>query len=71
MVDVSSWDPGAIHPHRGPVTCRRCLKRKDCPLIGDLVAHTFGLRAPYPVAETLRGIALLAALPILIRAMRD
>ncbi|MER5325055.1 hypothetical protein [Streptosporangium roseum] len=26
MVGVSGWDPGAAHPDRGPVTCRRCLK---------------------------------------------
>ncbi|MET8337481.1 MFS transporter [Streptosporangium canum] len=40
-------------------------------LAGGLVAHTFGLRAPYPVAGVLRGVALLVAMPILIRAMRD
>ncbi|MFD8531605.1 MFS transporter [Streptosporangium canum] len=40
-------------------------------LAGGLVAHTFGLRAPYPVAGVLRGAALLVAMPILIRAMRD
>ncbi|MGV9382384.1 MFS transporter [Nonomuraea sp. NPDC003707] len=39
-------------------------------LAGGLVAHAFGLRAPYPVAGALRGIALLVALPVLIRAMR-
>ncbi|ACZ88419.1 hypothetical protein [Streptosporangium roseum] len=26
MVGVSGWDPGAAHPDRGTVTCRRCLK---------------------------------------------
>ncbi|MEV8637870.1 hypothetical protein AB0395_40100 [Streptosporangium sp. NPDC051023] len=26
MVGVSGWDPGAAHPDRGPVTCRRCLR---------------------------------------------
>ncbi|WP_424532532.1 hypothetical protein ACOZ38_19880 [Sphaerisporangium viridialbum] len=26
MVGVSGWDPGAAHPDRGEVTCRRCLK---------------------------------------------
>ncbi|WP_440107163.1 hypothetical protein [Streptosporangium sp. H16] len=26
MVEVSGWGPGAAHPDRGPVTCRRCLK---------------------------------------------
>jgi MFS family permease len=40
-------------------------------LTGGLVAHLFGLRAPYPIAGVLRGIALLAAAPVLIRAMRD
>jgi MFS family permease len=40
-------------------------------LAGGLVAHEFGLRAPYPVAGALRGIALLFAAPVLIRAMRD
>ncbi|MEU7004517.1 hypothetical protein [Nonomuraea sp. NPDC046570] len=25
MVGVSGWDPGAAHPDRGAVTCRRCL----------------------------------------------
>ncbi|MER5320097.1 MFS transporter [Streptosporangium roseum] len=40
-------------------------------LAGGLVAHAFGLRAPYPVAGVLRGVALLIAMPVLIRAMRD
>ncbi|MEV4017355.1 MFS transporter [Nonomuraea angiospora] len=40
-------------------------------LAGGLVAHAFGLRAPYPVAGVLRGVALLATMPVLIRAMRD
>lgn len=40
-------------------------------LAGGLVAHAFGLRAPYPVAGVLRGIALLVAMLVLIRAMRD
>ncbi|GAA3442930.1 MFS transporter [Planomonospora venezuelensis] len=39
-------------------------------LTGGLVAHVFGLRAPYLVAGALRGIALLAALPAMIRALR-
>jgi len=39
-------------------------------LTGGLVAHVFGLRAPYPIAGVLRGIALLVALPVLISAMR-
>lgn len=38
---------------------------------GGLVAHTFGLRAPYPVAGVLRGVALPVAMPVLIRAIRD
>lgn len=40
-------------------------------LTGGLVAHLFGLRAPYPIAGVLRGIALLVAVPVLIRSMRD
>jgi MFS family permease len=40
-------------------------------IVGGLVAHQFGLRAPYPVAGVLRGIALLIALPVLIPAMRS
>ncbi|MFC7102197.1 MFS transporter [Nonomuraea rubra] len=40
-------------------------------LAGGLVAHTFGVHAAYPVAGALRGIFLLVALPVLIRAMRD
>jgi MFS family permease len=40
-------------------------------LSGGLVAHQFGLRAPYPIAGALRGIALLVALPVLVRAMRS
>ncbi|MFG1706310.1 MFS transporter [Nonomuraea sp. M3C6] len=40
-------------------------------LVGGLVAHAFGLRVAYPVAGVLRGIALLVAMPVLIRAMRD
>ncbi|GII14554.1 MFS transporter [Planomonospora parontospora] len=39
-------------------------------LAGGLVAHAFGLRAPYPVAGVLRGIALLVTMPALIRAFR-
>lgn len=34
-----------------------------------LTAHLFGLRAPYPIAGLLRGIALLAALPTLIAVL--
>ncbi|MFI9456780.1 MFS transporter [Amycolatopsis sp. NPDC052450] len=40
-------------------------------LAGGLLAHRFGLRVPYPVAGVVRGLALLAALPVLIPAMRD
>ncbi len=40
-------------------------------LTGGLVAHVFGLRAPYPIAGVLRGIAMLVALPVLIRASRE
>jgi MFS family permease len=38
-------------------------------LTGGLVAHQFGLRAGYPIAGALRGIALLIALPVLVTAM--
>lgn len=37
-------------------------------LAGGLVAHALGLRAPYPVAGVLRGIALLIAIPVLLRS---
>jgi MFS family permease len=40
-------------------------------LAGGLVARELGVRAAYPVAGALRGIALLAALPVLIAAMRS
>jgi MFS family permease len=39
-------------------------------LAGGLVAHGFGVRAAYPVAGALRGVALLVALPVLIAATR-
>jgi MFS family permease len=39
-------------------------------LTGGLVAHGFGLRAGYPIAGALRGIALLAVLPVLLAAVR-
>lgn len=39
-------------------------------LAGGLVAHQLGLRAAYPVAATLRGTALLAALPVLVAEAR-
>jgi MFS family permease len=37
---------------------------------GGLLAHRFGLRAPYPIAGVLRGVALIAALPALLRNCR-
>jgi MFS family permease len=37
---------------------------------GGLLAHRYGLRAPYPVAGALRGLALVVALPALIRNCR-
>jgi MFS family permease len=40
-------------------------------LVGGVVAHTSGVHAPYLVAGVLRGIFLLAALPVLVRAMRE
>ncbi|WP_410646137.1 MFS transporter [Amycolatopsis sp. cmx-4-54] len=40
-------------------------------LTGGLLAHRFGLRVPYPAAGVVRGLALLAVLPVLIPAMRD
>lgn len=39
-------------------------------VVGGLLAHRFGLRAPYPIAGALRGVALLAALPVLVRNCR-
>ena len=39
-------------------------------LAGGLIAHELGIRAAYPVAGALRGIALLAALPVLVSEMR-
>ena len=39
-------------------------------LTGGLLAHAFGLRAPYPIAGALRGIALIVALPVLVNAVR-
>lgn len=39
-------------------------------LTGGFLAHQFGLRAPYPIAGALRGIALTLALPVLVTAMR-
>lgn len=40
-------------------------------LAGGLIARELGVRAAYPVAGALRGIALLAALPVLVTAMRS
>jgi MFS family permease len=40
-------------------------------LTGGLVAHGLGLRAPYLVAAAVRGLVLVAALPVLVRAGRD
>ncbi|HEY3465379.1 MAG TPA: MFS transporter [Amycolatopsis sp.] len=40
-------------------------------LVGGLVAHALGLRAPYLVAGAVRGIALVVALPVLVRAEGD
>ena len=40
-------------------------------LAGGLVARELGVRAAYPVAGALRGIALLTALPVLITTMRS
>ncbi|MFD2473315.1 MFS transporter [Amycolatopsis silviterrae] len=39
-------------------------------LAGGLVADGFGIRAAYPVAGAVRGIALAVALPVLLSAMR-
>ena len=40
-------------------------------LAGGLVAHAFGLRAPYPLAGAVRAVALLVALPVLLAAFRE
>jgi MFS family permease len=40
-------------------------------LAGGLIARELGIRAAYPIAGALRGVALLAALPVLIAAMRS
>lgn len=40
-------------------------------LAGGLVANVLGLRAPYPIAGALRGVALLVAMSTLVRAPRD
>lgn len=49
---------------------------KDSPAItanlraGGFVADRLGIRAAYPVAGALRGIALAVALPVLVSALR-
>ncbi|MFD8533888.1 hypothetical protein ACFV0L_41415 [Streptosporangium canum] len=45
MVGVSGWDPGAAHPDRGAVTCRRCLKLTHAEPAGEQL-ELFG--APEP-----------------------
>ncbi|ATY16390.1 MFS transporter [Amycolatopsis sp. AA4] len=40
-------------------------------LAGGLVADVLGVRAAYPVAGAVRGVALAAALPVLLSAMRS
>lgn len=40
-------------------------------LLSGVVAHAFGLRAPYPLAGAVRVVALLVALPALVAAFRD
>lgn len=40
-------------------------------LLSGVVAHEFGLRAPYPLAGAIRGVALLVALPALLAAFRE
>jgi MFS family permease len=40
-------------------------------LTGGLVADVLGMRAPYPVAGAIRGVALLVALPLLLSTMRS
>lgn len=39
-------------------------------LVGGVIAHSLGLRAPYQLAGVVRAVALVAALPVLVRAMR-
>jgi hypothetical protein len=52
MVGVSGWDPGAAHPERGEVTCRRCLKltRRE-PVVDQL--RLFDDSGPEPKPEQL------------------
>ncbi|MBB5789387.1 MFS transporter [Jiangella mangrovi] len=40
-------------------------------LLSGVVAHAWGLRAPYPLAGAVRAVALLVALPTLVAAFRD
>jgi MFS family permease len=40
-------------------------------LLSGVVAHAFGLRAPYPLAGAVRAVALLVALPVLVAAFRE
>ena len=40
-------------------------------LAGGLIVRELEVRAAYPAARALRGLALLAALPVLITAMRS
>ncbi|WP_329081327.1 MULTISPECIES: hypothetical protein [unclassified Streptosporangium] len=42
---MSGWDPGAAHPDRGAVTCRRCLKLTTQEP-ADEQLELFGVAAP-------------------------
>lgn len=49
MVGMSGWDPGAAHPDRGAVTCRRCLKLTQGPQeVGSEQLELFTAAAPEP-----------------------
>ncbi|MEU4834112.1 hypothetical protein [Streptosporangium sp. NPDC023615] len=50
MVGVSGWDPGAAHPGRGAVTCRRCLKLTTSK-VDDEQLGLFSAPAPGRIAE--------------------
>ncbi|MEE2051121.1 MFS transporter [Nocardiopsis tropica] len=39
-------------------------------LAGGFLAHWLGLRSPYPIGGCIRGVSLLVAAPVIIRAMR-
>jgi MFS family permease len=39
-------------------------------VVGGLLAHRLGLRAAYPIAGALRGLALVVALPVLVKNCR-